>query len=145
MNKYENGKIYKLVGENDLWYIGSTIQSLNTRLSEHYRNIDCMSRYLINPQIELIEEYPCCNATELRQREQYYIAKYRDKCINYKNAYRSEEERKEQVKQCAKKYEEKLKGQNVECECGLEVSKRNITQHKKTKKHLTYLQKKNDI
>ena len=36
MSKYQNGKIYKIVDNtNDNVYIGSTINSLNVRLSKH--------------------------------------------------------------------------------------------------------------
>ena len=42
MNKYQNGKIYKLVNtEGTLTYIGSTTQSLAKRKSNHHESYKC--------------------------------------------------------------------------------------------------------
>jgi len=146
MNKYQNGKIYKLVDENDDWYIGSTIQPLTERLRLHNKDMDCMSRHLINPTIHLIEDYPCSNQRELEMREQYYLNKYRDRCINFKNAYQTPEERKQYHKEYNDKYREENKeilnekarekgNKKIECECGSIVSYGNLTRHRKTKSH----------
>ena len=158
MNKYENGKIYKLVDENDWWYIGSTIVSLKKRLINHTNgNMNCSSSIMINPQIELIEEYPCSNVMELRMREQHYLAKYRDKCINKQNAYSTKELHKEQTKEWRKnnkehmrKYEKDYRekngiNENVKCECGSIVTKGKLNRHKQTKKHINFLQNKEQI
>jgi len=153
MNKYQNGKIYKLVDENDLWYIGSTIQTLNNRLCKHHNRPSCMSRHLVNPTIHLIEDYPCSNKRELEMREQYYLNKYRDKCINYQNAFTSQEEKKEKQKIYKEEFKEyRLKKtkeyyiknkkellehqrQKVECECGMILSRHNLPRHRKSKSH----------
>ena len=37
-NKYNNGKIYKLVCEDGCYYIGSTIQKLNLRFNSHKKS-----------------------------------------------------------------------------------------------------------
>ncbi len=89
---YQNGKIYKIIVniENcDDCYVGSTCQSLCQRLAGHkseYKYIKSIkskkyisSYYLFdkygvdNCKIILLENYPCSNKTELRQKEQYYI------------------------------------------------------------------------
>ena len=94
-NKYNNGKIYKLVLKQGIEpkddykdYIGSTVQLLIKRLQGHKssykRNLDnkcnyCFSYKLFqdygieNIQIILIEEYFCENKEQLLTRERYYI------------------------------------------------------------------------
>ncbi len=93
MNKYNNGKIYKIVCNiTDDVYIGSTIKSLKYRLERHLDS-NCISKEIIkngNYKIELIENYPCNNNNDLRKREQYYIDNL--KCINIRNAYKDQKE-----------------------------------------------------
>ena len=76
-NKYQNGKIYKLVCDNTpIVYYGSTISSLEHRLNEHRRSNCCSSLELFqlgNVSIELVEEYPCNSRKELQARERIYI------------------------------------------------------------------------
>jgi len=102
MNKYQEGKIYKLVG-NNLIYIGSTIRTLYHRLREHeYRSKGILkhcsssSKLLYennnNVIIELIELYPCNNRRELEEREAYWINSLN--CINIKKPFVSKEEQK---------------------------------------------------
>ena len=89
-NKYHNGKIYKVtdVAYTEC-YIGSTVQPLCNRMSEHRQDYKrfktgvatdvCASCKLFdqygveNCKIELIEAYPCENKEELRRREGYWI------------------------------------------------------------------------
>ena len=48
MNKYNKGKIYKIVDNtNGNVYIGSTIQTLSQRLGGHETNLNCSSRDII--------------------------------------------------------------------------------------------------
>lgn len=81
-NKYQNGKIYKLICEDGYYYIGSTIQKLYCRLNHHkyasktgtstlYKYINSIGCDKV--KIELIEKYPCINKQELTIREQYHI------------------------------------------------------------------------
>ena len=84
MNKYERGKIYKIVDNtNTNIYIGSTTQTLKERLSKHKNNLNCRSREIINNgdyDIVLIENYPCESKKELETRERYFIESM--DCIN---------------------------------------------------------------
>jgi len=100
MNKYQEGKIYKLIG-NNLIYVGSTIRTLYHRLREHeYRSKGILkhgnssSKLLYennnNVIIELIELYPCNNRRELEEREAYWINSLN--CINIKKPFVSKEE-----------------------------------------------------
>ena len=96
-NKYNNGKIYKIVAyeTNDV-YIGSTTTSLKTRYSVHKSNFKCWTntkkRYcssakmfekygLDNCKIELIENCICNNKKEMEGRESHFIEEY-DSCVN---------------------------------------------------------------
>jgi hypothetical protein len=100
MNKYENGKIYKISG-GDKVYIGSTICSLPSRMAKHrydYRqgkNRCCVSslfdEYGINMcSIELIEDFPCSSKHELEERERYWIQTM--ECINITIPHRTPQE-----------------------------------------------------
>ena len=86
MNKFENGKIYKITNMvDDRIYVGSTTKELKVRFREHvcfskierYRNIELYK--LMNEhgsdkfKIELVEKYPCENKTDLLRREGFYI------------------------------------------------------------------------
>ena len=83
INKYNFGKIYKLVSnKSDDIYVGSTCLPLQTRLWRHItqskRTINKlyseMSRLgLEGFKIELIEAYPCNDNVELLEREAYWI------------------------------------------------------------------------
>jgi len=92
-NIYNNGKIYKLVCEDECYYIGSTIQKLNHRFNNHKtlsKKVVCRVYDHINTigwdkvQIELVENYSCNNKQELNKREQYYVDQSNDDllCLN---------------------------------------------------------------
>jgi hypothetical protein len=104
MNKYNNGKIYKLVCNNTgLIYYGSTIQTLPKRIYEHKRCKDCTSREIIkneNFEIILVELYKCNSKIELEQRERYYIEN--NECINKKIPTRTKKEYYEKNKEIFK-------------------------------------------
>lgn len=108
-NKYKNGKIYKITSnQTEKWYIGSSTQKLYDRIANHRANYklwqnnpdkyDFVTSYDIikydDHKIELIEEYPCNTKQELRQRENYYLALYKNICVNKIRAYQSKEEKK---------------------------------------------------
>lgn len=75
MPDYSQGKIYKVFLEEEVYY-GSTCSSLGQRYSQHKHqalNYKCECAKLFadgkTPEIELVEEYPCENARELKSRE----------------------------------------------------------------------------
>jgi len=83
-NKYECGKIYRLVDQfNNTVYIGSTTLTLNLRMNAHRcdmkNEISSTCKELKekigieNITIELIEEYPCETKLQLEQRENFHI------------------------------------------------------------------------
>jgi hypothetical protein len=99
MPDYQNGKIYKLVNdENDDVYYGSTSAiMLSKRFGDHKRDYRCYVngkghfRTSFNIlkyescKIILVENFPCNSKYELESRERYYIENF--KCVNkYKPA-----------------------------------------------------------
>ena len=123
-NKYAKAKIYKIVDNayTDC-YIGSTVQSLSTRMASHRRwyksykagNTNYVTVYALfdlhgidNCKIELVEEYPCESIEQLSKREGYYIK--RGRCVNKNIAGRSTDEwyqdNKERVNEKVKSYYE---------------------------------------
>jgi len=82
MVNYQNGKIYKLVcDETGFTYYGSTTQTLSKRLADHKgRYNGCMTKYMINPKIYLVEDYPCDRKEQLLQRERDFIEN--NECCN---------------------------------------------------------------
>src|ERR1700691_2726718 len=95
-NKYQQGKIYKIVSNNThMIYIGSTTSPLSMRMAQHRSNfLRCRSGYGnhvsaydildidMDAQIFLVEEYPCYTVEALRARERYHIELNRDICVN---------------------------------------------------------------
>lgn len=96
---YKNGRIYKITSlHTDKIYIGMTAYSIiETRFYQHgtaycfyisnISNNYCSSYELFklgDCKIELIEEYPCNSYDELHKRENFWINKYKDICINLK-------------------------------------------------------------
>lgn len=130
MNRYENGKIYKIsdVGYNKC-YIGSTCESLSQRLARHracynlflknkakqpkMKSFELFDEYGVeNCKIELIEHWGCDTKEELLKREGHHIKE--NDCVNrclagrtkieYSAMYRKEND--EKVKQCQKDWYE---------------------------------------
>ena len=188
VNKYNNGKIYKIVdlGYNNC-YIGSTVEALSRRMCHRRCNYNrkikhpCNSSLVFekygiqNCKIELIENYPCNSKEELTAREGYHIKQ--NNCVNKFIAGRSKkdwykdnaeyvsnkakeyrEENKEHIKEIKHNYyannkeyfnkknrehyqhkKEQVLDKNKEqivCECGCSISRRNIASHKQSPKHV---------
>ena len=87
MNKYQEGKIYKING-GDKVYVGSTTQTLNERFSKHKSNYSqfqkekygkCMVFDIFEEvgvkecSIVLVEDFSCSSKRELEERERYWI------------------------------------------------------------------------
>ena len=108
MNRYEKGKIYKIVSvDYSKCYIGSTTESLKKRFERHrgkYKEYlkggaDNTRAYWLfdevgveNCKIELIENYPCNSREELERKEGEYIKN--TKCVNKVIAGRTRQEYK---------------------------------------------------
>lgn len=96
MNKYQRGKIYRLVNAvNYDEYIGSTCLALSDRLASHksvakkastraYEALNEVGWEVV--RIELIENFACQTGEELRRREQHYIDTLKP-ALNYNAAH----------------------------------------------------------
>jgi len=161
MPNYQNSKIYII--ESDLtkekYYGSTTLKTLAMRLAKHRSNMKkgsgVSSKEILqypDARIVLIENYPCNNKDELRAREQYWIDQNKDIAVNKLRAFRTEEEKKDQIKEYKKIYHqsEKFKEYDLErskkiikCECGkIYKGLNNKSRHEKTKFHQDYILKK---
>lgn len=114
--KYQNGKIYKIVCNiTGNIYIGSTIRTLNERLSKHKNAYKIYKKGKINYSvtsfeiiknddfyIELIENYSCNSRYELELRERYHIE--HNICVNKQIPTKTIEEWRRDNKEKTKKY-----------------------------------------
>ena len=137
MPDYPNGKIYKITGTNDkeeeLIYIGSTVQKLCRRFAEHKSDMKKDKKYsseqvviCSNCLITLIELFPCNSKEELLARERYYYNLY--DCINKSKPILLEGEKKEYHKQWEIENFDKRKEQKIVYEI---KNANNIKEHKK--------------
>jgi hypothetical protein len=124
MNRYKNGKIYKIVDNtNGNIYIGSTcVPTLSIRLAQHrcdYKNFIGGSKNTTtsikilennNYSIVLLEEFPCETKDQLLSRERYYIEN--NDCINKNIPTRSRKEYYEQIKEQLKEHQKDYYEQN---------------------------------
>jgi hypothetical protein len=181
MTDYSKGKIYKIVDNTTgNIYIGSTTKELNERLSGHYYDYKkCLAGketgYVTSFEIlkngdyyiELIEDCPSHNRSELEERERYYIEN--NKCVNktipgrtdreycearrdIKRAYDKEyyDAKRETLLNNAKQYYElnkdkirKTKYSLCYCPCGYQFTRSNYRRHIKSKHHFAYLNNPN--
>lgn len=193
--EFSKGKIYKITNDyNDDIYVGSTCDTLVKRFSRHRK--DCKKRNhlplyeLIEKigferfRIELIENYPCEDKYQLRQKEGLWIRQLgtlnikiegrtrkeyndehkeqrkeryennkdiilekqkeyrgnnREVILEKQKEYRENEDNKDKIKNIQHKWYLENKNsfsEKVKCECGCEVNRSSLLNHKKTKKHL---------
>jgi hypothetical protein len=119
MNKYQNGKVYKIVSQNtEKVYVGSTCKDLIERLGEHKRKYDgyvkklhCTfyTSFLVlekgNYTIELLENVPCDSKIVLLMAEQRYINSIPE-CCNLLNCILTDNERRDKMYKLNRKYRE---------------------------------------
>ena len=86
MPNYQNAKIYKIMSsQTDKIYIGSTVQKLCVRMASHRANKTTELEEILkfnDAKICLIENYPCETKEELTKRQQMYVKKFSNICIN---------------------------------------------------------------
>jgi hypothetical protein len=175
MPDFSKGKIYSLRSfQTDAIYIGSTIQSLAKRKGAH---ISAFKNWLNGGKgnfvtsftlceyddmyIELIEECPCNNKSELLRQEGKIIRETDcvNRCIAGRTLKEYRDEHKDQIKLRDRKYYEKHNeikklysaeyreanketiNSKVMCDCGSYVNKHGLNRHKKTHKHILLMSK----
>jgi hypothetical protein len=107
------GSVYKITSKQttDI-YIGSTIQRLDYRLSNHRSSTTCSSKEILKYEdavIELIETVYYTNIKELRDKELEYIIANREICVNVKRYKDDKEQKKEWNEKNAEKIKEQWK------------------------------------
>ena len=123
MPDYSKGKIYKICSDDpDITdvYIGSTVRTLEIRLSKHitatrrqYRIHKLFALYGVEKfHIELIEDYPCGSKKDLVMREQHYIDSL--DCINERNAYTDKIEYRKSMADIKYEYDKMRRANNKE-------------------------------
>ena len=161
---YQNGKIYRLIAEDNYFYLGSTIKDLKERFWNHKAdskrrpNNKKASHFCKigwdKVKIELVENFPCNSRKELLDREQEHIEqnKVNPLCLNTYNTFLTKEEKnKRDLERYYEKKDEILKAQKkkyeedgaliVECEfCKTKITKKGLKKHQ-----LTEFCKKNRI
>lgn len=140
-------------------------EELNRREGQVIRNTEnCVNKQIagrtqkeyqtdnLNKIKKLNKEYYSENLDEIKKRHKEYYIDNTDMLIEYQKKYNKEnadvirEKRKQHyqnnidiIREKSKQHYQKAK-QKIVCECGCEVSKKTLTRHKKTKKHLDYLE-----
>ena len=109
MPNYQDGKIYSIRSPNiEKYYIGSTIEKLCRRLSQHKTNSKSSSNKFYSSKIiieagdayiELIENFPCDNKEELCKREGELQRQYKNEIINNVVIGRTQKEYREDHKE----------------------------------------------
>ena len=142
MERYQNGKIYKLVCNiTGKIYIGSTCKKLlSQRLAGHiddFKRGNVNKRYKMssfeiiegnNYYIELIELVPCSSKDELIAREKFHIKN--NDCVNiHRNLNMMKYDKMEYYKEYYKYNEEKIKTK-IKCPyCNIEMCKKCLPRH----------------
>ena len=154
-NRYARGQIYTIRSHlTDKIYVGSTIQPLCKRLSEHKKAYKCYKtsgkhRYTasfeiieIDPDcyIELYENYSCESKQELNRREGQVIRSM--DCVNKVVAGRTMVEWIQDNPDYYKQYHQNNREKRTkkhECECGGRYTYQNMSTHLKSKRHKKWI------
>jgi hypothetical protein len=148
MPDYSKGKIYTIrcLTDDNLIYVGSTIQPLSSRRYEHKKNCEYeqYKNYLLyktinhnweNWYLELYEYYPCKSKEELLRREGEVIREIGT--LNKKIAGRTNEEYLNDNRDIINEKHRK----KIICECGSIGNIGNLLRHKQSKKHINFIKK----
>ena len=157
---------------SEIKYIGSTTKTLAERLKGHKSNYKryLNGKYHWMSSCELFDKYGIDgigiypyeiyhydDKADLRRREGKYIEAFecvnkmiagRFPCEEYMKEYqkRYREENKAKAKEYQKRYREENEDiikVKILCECGCQVRRSKISEHKKTKKHIDLMKSKN--
>ena len=170
INKYHTSKIYKISSPQcEKFYIGSTTETLNRRLSKHKADytgyikgnrMNVTSFEIVkfdDAIIELIKNVKCESRKELERIEGDCIKEHHDRILNKNVAGRTMKEYKEthknEIKEKMKEYREANKEkfkeyretnkeklyEKFDCECGGKYISQHKTTHNKTQKHQLYI------
>ena len=144
---FQNGAIPKIELLEEIEF--DDIYQLREREAYYIRNLECINKAIPN---RTNKEYKKDNKNRDKEKIAKNLKEYREKNkdIIAQMKKKWNEKNKEYVKQRNKKYREinkeviaekvKIK---INCECGATVTKSNIQRHKKSKKHLKFIEEIN--
>ena len=159
---YENSKIYRLVCDDGHYYYGSTIAELKSRYWGHKDSSKTMTSRVYTHirtigwdrvQIQLVEAFSCANRTEIRMKENEYIASAKDDplCLNTLPAFKSDEEKHTRAVAYYEAHKEHILSRNAayyEAHTGAikEKSKKRYEENKQTirSKNIEYIERNKD-
>jgi group I intron endonuclease len=169
---FTKAKIYKITNDfNDDIYVGSTCDTLVRRFISHKADstrerFQNRSLYkLMNEigferfRIQLIEDYPCEDLYQIRQREGFWIRQIGtlNQRIESRTGQEYHEDNKDKINLRHREHWKEVKdatnekrreeyAENKEkirvriiCQCGAEICKRDKAAHERTKKHLALI------
>ena len=158
--KEYNIKLYKTIRENEgIWdmqpyskypcnsKLELTIEEEKIRqLLKADLNSHCCGTGLTKKQY--LKQYYDQNKNGIKQSHKQYRDEHKDEKKQYNTQYR--DEHKDEVKQYQKQYREQHKNeakqyrkQKVTCDCGCVVARSALSRHRKTKKHINFMEKLN--
>ena len=131
---YSKGKIYMVFSPStNLKYIGSTIDTLNSRQSKHrydyINDLNCSSKIVLkvgDAEIILIHLYPCGSLVELTKEEGRVMDLYPDR-VNKKNEGKTKREQAD-IQNKKRREDEDYKKKQAE-------NRRNISQEQRNKEN----------
>lgn len=151
---FQNGAIPKIELLEEVEF--DNISQLKEREAYYISNLECINKvvpnrtkkeyYQDNKEIkkQKVKEYNEINKEKIKE----YLQKNKEKIRQQKKEYR--EQNKEKIKQRENEYYEKNKDIinkkkkiKITCECGAFFRKDNMFRHKKSKKHLKFIEEKN--
>jgi len=141
-SKLFNLKVYKFIRDNGGWN--------NFEIKEMITHNCNNKEELLKLEGEYIKSYKPSlnNRIAGRTKKEYkkeYIENNKDKIKKYNKEYNKEyrEKNKDKIKEKDKQYRENNKDkikEKITCECGSIVNKSVFARHKKSKKHITYIE-----
>ena len=126
-------------------------QQLEKREGYYIKNNECVNKYIPGRTIaeyrednkDKIKEYQEANKEHKKEYNKEYSTKNKEHKKEYNKEYSTKN--KDMIKERKQEYrtnnKHKIK-EKITCECGCEVSRGNLSTHKKTKKHLDLVQNK---
>lgn len=107
-------------------YYQENKEKINKKQSEYYKK----NKEDIKNRVKIYNEN---NKEKRQEKSKKYYEKNKSKIIDYQKKY--EQENKNKINERIKK--------KIKCECGCEITYSNMPKHKKTKKHLKFIQDNN--
>ena len=145
VNKYIAGRTYKEYYQDNRCKISE--KSRQYRQDNKETISEYMKQYQQNNKEKLTEYYKQRYQDNKEKLSEYYKQHYQDnkgKILEYQKQYR--QDNKETISEYMKQYQQNNREelseyykQKMTCVCGSTVSKRNLSTHKKSKKHIDYM------